>query len=167
MPVVGFTINSIEAKREKEFPNTQISINSSPLIFGIREVDVQAFDKKILALDFEFMTTYEPNAASIKVAGELLYVANDNKKILDAWDRNKTIPNEDSVEILNFMFRRCILKVLNLSDDLQLPPPVSFPFVTKAKPEEEPKAQKRAKTEPEEDEKEKELKEKIKKLTSK
>ena len=169
MPVVGFSITRIEAERGKEAISPQMNINSAPTVKDIKEIDLDALKKKALQVDFDFDTNYSPNIGSIKLSGELFYVADDQEKILDGWKNSKRIPEEASLEILNFLFRRCILKMLNISDDLQLPPPINLPFVRPTQQsqgrQQEAKTQKAA-DEPEE-QKEKELKEKIKKLTSK
>jgi hypothetical protein len=34
-----------------------------------------------------------------------------------------------NVEVLNHLFRQCLLKISNLADDLQLPPPIQLPRV--------------------------------------
>jgi len=129
MPVIGLNISSIEAKREKGVEINNISVSSSPTINSIKELDLKELQKKVLVIDFEFVTAYDPKAGSIKIAGELLYTSDTNAKVLESWNKNKSLPNEASVEILNFIFRKCILKILNLSDDLQLPPPVNLPLI--------------------------------------
>lgn len=172
MPVIGFTINSVEAAREKNAPNAQVNINTSPNIKEIKEIDLDTFGKKVLLFEFDFTTRYSPSVGLIKISGELIYTAEDNKKILDAWEKKKPLPNDASAEILNFLFRRCILKILNLADDLQLPPPINLPsFKVQGQDgtnqnAEVPKIQRKQAGE-EDDSAEKELKEKIKKLTGK
>ena len=118
MPVVGFTIKQVDAKKEREFENSQISINSTPTIKTIKEIDVQTLDRKVLLIDFDFITSYKPDAGYIKLSGEIIYAAEDNQKILDEWEKKLNLPAADSVAILNFLFRRCVLMALNLSDQL-------------------------------------------------
>ena len=171
MPVIGFTITLIEGRRDKGALNSQVKISSNPKIVSIKEIDIPEIGKKAASIDFEFVTTYTPDVGSIKVSGDLLYVSSQHSKILEMWEKNKSLPNEATVEILNFLFRKCILKTLNLSDDLQLPPPINMPFITlgngkEALPENmEPDPEKDPFESQDVDEKE--LQEKIKKLTSK
>lgn len=171
MPVVGFSVTSVEGRRGKGSLNPQVKINSTPNITAMKEVDLPEIGRKVLSMDFDFVTTYNPDIGSIKISGDLLYVSNDNTKILENWNKNKTIPNEPTVEILNFLFRRCILKILNLSDDLQLPPPISMPFIKLEGQQEAAEAVKENEANELEtkdvDEQEKELQDKIKKLTTK
>lgn len=129
MPVIGLTFKSIQAKREKGMIKSEIKINSTPKIIGVKEMDIQALNKKALAMEFEFLTLYNPTIAEIKISGELLYTTKENKVVLDSWQKNKKLPENVSVEVLNHLFRRCLIKVSNLADDLQLPPPIPMPRV--------------------------------------
>ncbi len=129
MPVIGLNVSLIEAKRDKGVEINNLSVSSSPIINSIKELELKELQKKVLVIDFEFITEYSPKAGSIKLAGELLYTSDIHAKVLESWNKNKTLPSEASVEILNFIFRKCMLKSLNLSDDIQLPPPISLPIV--------------------------------------
>ncbi len=137
MPVIGFSVKSIEANKSVDNA-AQITANSTPKITDVKEIDVHSLDKKALGLSFEFVTDYAPNVGSIKLSGEVIYLVENNKKILSDWEKNKRLPDFDSVEVLNYLFRRCLLKVVNLADDLQLPPPVQFPIVRMKEPERGP-----------------------------
>ncbi|MFH1106052.1 MAG: hypothetical protein V1731_02475, partial [Candidatus Aenigmatarchaeota archaeon] len=86
-------------------------------------------DKKALVIGFEFITDYEPDAASIKLVGELLYLDDDMKKSLNEWKKNKALPEPVMIEVLNVLFRKCLSKVLLLAEDLQLPLPLPVPTV--------------------------------------
>jgi len=59
----------------------------------------------------------------------LLYQTDKIKDILKEWKKNKRLPSEVVVPILNAIFRRCLSKIISLSEDLQLPPPIRFPVV--------------------------------------
>jgi len=133
MPVIGLTFRSISATRSEKAPSGEIRINSTPKVNDIKEVSVATLKKKALAFQFEFVTRYDPDLAELKIEGELLYLADKNELILKQWKKKKTIPENVSVEILNHLFRRCLLKMAVLADDLQLPPPIQIPRVTTKK----------------------------------
>lgn len=135
MPVIGLNIKSIEAKKEKDVVTSEIGVNSTPKINDVKEMDINTLGKKALSISFDFTTTYSPGIGEIKMTGELLYLADDNKKILAEWKKNKKIPDNVSLEVLNHLFRRCLIKITGLADDLQLPPPIQLPIV-KPKPAE-------------------------------
>ena len=134
MPIIGLRFDSMEANRGKENAAGDIKINSTPKVTDVKEVDVASLNKKALGLSFEFLTTYAPDIGEIKIVGEVLYLSENNKKILDGWKKTKALSEEMNIEVLNHLFRSCLLKISNMADDLQLPPPISIPRV---KPKEE------------------------------
>jgi hypothetical protein len=131
MAIIGLSFNVVEAKRDKEQKiKAEIKVNSVPRINDIREVTISTLGgKKVLSMDFEFVTTYDPRVGEIKIGGDLLYLTEDNKALLKQWEKEKKIPEKPSLEILNYLFRRCLIKVSNIAEDLQLPPPLPMPTV--------------------------------------
>ena len=141
MTVIGISLRKIEAKVEEidKLP-ANISVNSIPVIKSVKERDVEVMGlKKALVIGFEFNTDYEPKIGSIKMEGDVLYHSADQKKVEDSWKKEKKLPEDAAVEILNSIFRRCLLKVMNLAEDLQLPPPLRFPSVVKGAQEKKKK----------------------------
>jgi hypothetical protein len=132
MPIVGLSFSSIEARR-KSMPTSEIKVNSIPKVKEIKEVELAGLDKSGLQLSFEFLTEYVPDIGSIKVEGEMLYVADNNLKILAQWKKDKTLPEDVSVEVLNQLFRKCLLKVSGLAEEIQLPIPIQIPRVAAKK----------------------------------
>lgn len=129
MPIVGFKFESVEAKRSKSTTRGEVKINSTPKIVSIKEVNIPNLKRKALGLDFEFLTKYEPSIGHIKLTGEVLYLGDRNAQVLKKWKEKKTLPDEMNIEVLNNLFRQCLLKIANLADDLQLPPPIQLPRV--------------------------------------
>ena len=131
MPIIGMGLSMLEAKKEgTRMQQQEVKVNSTPQITGVKEVEVPNLTKKALSMDFEFMTRYEPDFASIAIKGSIMYLAEKNKPIIDEWDKNKRLPDNVSLEVLNYLFRHCLLKASILADDLQLPPPMPMPRVT-------------------------------------
>ncbi len=131
MAIIGLSFSSVEAKRDKgQRIGAEIKVNSVPRINDMKEVTLSTLgNKKVLSLAFEFVTTYNPRVGEIKIGGDLLYLADDNKKLLKQWEKEKKLPEKPSLEILNYLFRRCLLKVSNIAEDLQLPPPLPMPTI--------------------------------------
>ncbi len=129
MSVIGIRFQSFEAKRETGKASQQIKVNSVPKITGVEEKDLPMFDKKALAISFDFVTSYAPNVGSIRLSGEVYYVTEDGKKVVKDWKSSKTVPEDIRVEVINHLFRACLLKIANMADDLQLPPPMAIPRV--------------------------------------
>jgi hypothetical protein len=142
MAVIGFTLFSINAEKfdmqaDSGSKGGEINVNSSPKIKELKEVTLPNLKKKALSMDFEFLTTYDPKIGEIKINGNLLLLADKNEPILEQWKKNKSIPQAVSVEVLNYLFKKCLLKISNVAEDLQLPPPIQFPVI-KPKQKEEP-----------------------------
>ena len=66
MPIVGFSLSSMEAKRTA-MPSGEIKINSSPKVMSMKEAEVASLGKNALSLEFEFVTEYDPNIGTIKL----------------------------------------------------------------------------------------------------
>ncbi len=129
MPIIGMKFDSMEAKRENVPQKGEIKVNSTPRITSAKLIALPSITKKVLALNFDFVTTYSPQIGEVKISGEILYVHDDNQKILKQWQSKKTLPEQTNIEVLNHLFRQCLLKVANIADDLQLPPPLAIPRV--------------------------------------
>ena len=129
MTVLGIRFKSLEAKREGGKVTPQIKVNSVPKITGVKETNMPMFNKKALSVDFDFVTEYSPKIGTITMSGEVFYVTDKNKEALKKWDSDKTLPEDMRIDILNHLFRACLLKIANLADDLQLPPPMAIPRV--------------------------------------
>jgi len=129
MPIIGMKFDSMEAKRERMVDKGEIKVNSTPRITSAKLISLPSINKKALALNFDFVTTYSPEIGEVKISGELLYMSEENPKILKQWASKKTLPENVNIEVLNHLFRQCLLKVANIADDLQLPPPLAIPRV--------------------------------------
>jgi len=134
MPIVGFVINSLSAGKKGRIKD-KLNVNSVPKITSITSASSDIFKgKKALKINFDFLINYDPKIAEIKMSGTLMYVGSDIKSIQTKWKKNKTLPKNPDMEIKNFLFRKCLTLGLNLSESLQLPPPLFFPrIVPKAK----------------------------------
>jgi hypothetical protein len=85
--------------------------------------------KKALSLEFEFTTKYNPDIGEIKMSGEVIYLSDKNAKVIKDWKAKKSLPENMNLEVLNYLFRACLIKISVLADDLQLPPAVQLPRV--------------------------------------
>ena len=146
MPIVGMRIVSIEGKRGKPSDSPNININSMPKVTDVREIDLSDFDRKALALNFNLSTTYEPATPNqpkkekeppvgrIMMAGELVYLPENAQDVIKHWESSKNLPEKIRVEVINHLFRSCLLRMANIAEELQLPLPLTLPRI-------EPKAE--------------------------
>jgi len=134
MPAIGMNINGIEAKKSEE-ATVGVKVNTNTNLKDVREHDLAPLDKKCLSVDFEFVTTYlspkEKKIAEITVSGDVLFLDEDYKKILAQWKKDKKLPEDVSLQIINVVFNKCLKKAILLSDDLQLPSPIPIPVARK------------------------------------
>jgi hypothetical protein len=129
MPIVGMKLDSITGSREKGQMGGEVKINSMPKIVSVKEITVPGVKKKAIAMGFEFTTNYDPSLGMVKVEGEVLYASDSRVKILSHWKKNKRLPKDVDIEVLNHLFRHSLLKISNIAEMLQLPPPLRFPVV--------------------------------------
>lgn len=144
MTVIGILIKRIDAHSEKmDKPLERLDVINNPVIKKVEEGDEKELGiKNALLFSFEFETKYEPAIGNIKFEGELLYKAGKPKEasdIVNEWKKNKKVPKDVAIHVLNAIFRRCILLALNTAAELQLPPPIRFPSFVDASTKEDNK----------------------------
>jgi len=137
MPVIGINLKEIKATNSgKEIVG--IKVNNKANTVDVKEKDFPGIGQKGLIIDFEFETLYDSDngeIAKFNINGEVLYVGDDCKEILKTWKKEKNIPEDIHVDIINTIFRKCVSKAIMLAEDLQLAPPIGLPFAQKKKKE--------------------------------
>ncbi|MBI4181749.1 MAG: hypothetical protein HY520_02170 [Candidatus Aenigmarchaeota archaeon] len=131
MPIIGLNFTAVQATRSNKPVSGEIKVNSTPTITAVKEITMRSLKDKAITMEFEFATDYQPDIGEIKLGGNIVFIADNNKDVLDQWGKEKTLPEDVSVEILNHLFRRCLVKIATLAEDLQLPPPLDIPRVVK------------------------------------
>ena len=133
MTVLGHNITKLNAER-KSLASKKIDINSTPKITNVKEKDIDVSgltgDKRtVLGISFEFETNYKPNIGNIAIAGEVIYTGEDNKRVVSEWKKNNKLPAVADIEIKNFLLRKCLLIGVQVSQEMQLPPPLVIPII--------------------------------------
>lgn len=135
MSVIGFNIKSINAYLDEKNMKGNVSVNSTPTIESIERRDLSGIGiPDAIAIDFKFVTSYDPKAGEITMTGEILYQVKDAKKSVKQWNDDGKVDDEIMLDVLNTIFRRCLAKAVDLADLLRLPPPLRFPTVTLENP---------------------------------
>lgn len=129
--ILGISLKKVNATAGKvEKMSENMTVNSTPSITSIETKDVEVLGiKNALVVGFSFETVYDPKIGSINIDGELLYKDDNVKEIAEEWKKHKKLPDKVAIPILNAIFRKCLLKVMNEAEDLQLPPPIRFPSI--------------------------------------
>lgn len=130
MAIIGFNIKSVKGEvfdSKKEAAN--VNINSAPKIIEIKRADINVAGlKDVCIIDFKFETSYDPRIGVISIEGEVLLHSEKADEIIETWNE-KSILHEDAVlEVMNTILRKSLVKVMQIADDLRLPPPVRLPF---------------------------------------
>ncbi|RJQ18132.1 hypothetical protein C4573_00220 [Candidatus Woesearchaeota archaeon] len=130
MTVIGFNFEKITA--EKKTPvKGKISINNNVNITKVEDTKVVVTKDKQTALTFKFKytTSYEPAIGSIELEGDVLWIdtAAKNKEIMANWKKDKTLPKDINLFILNQILTKGAIEALVLSQTINLPPPVQLP----------------------------------------
>ena len=130
MPIVGLTIKEIRGKRIGDVVG-EISVNNNTALKDIKTIQIPGFGKEGLQLEFDFTSDYvdmEKKAlGSFFVNGQILFVDGDGEMAVELWKKSKLLPEDIHLSIMNAVLRKSLIKVVELADELQLPPPVSMP----------------------------------------
>lgn len=138
MPVIGVNIEKVNCERLKSVSGP-VEIRSNTNIKDVTELSMPDFNRKGLNIKFEFTTDYldqkKEKYGFIKIKGNVLYMDPDQQdRIVDEWKKTKKLDKKVNIEILNSILRKCIIKSMSFSDDLQLPPPIALPYAREKQP---------------------------------
>ena len=133
MPAIGLNLKLINASKTGEVTGP-VNISNRTKIKGVTEKNLPSLGKDGLLIEFVFYADYkskeDKNLAVIEIEGEVFFVGDDQKDVKTMWDSQKKLPDNVNIDILNIILRKCLTKSLQLSEDLQLPPPIALPFAT-------------------------------------
>lgn len=131
MTVIGFSFTKMLIEKNAPIKG-KVSINNNVGIKSLEETKLNInSDRKALKLDFEFISTYEPNIGKILLTGEVIYLTDKTKaeEAVKNWKKNKRIEKEMMTRVLNNVLAKCNVQALFLSDKMNLPPPIPLPKV--------------------------------------
>ncbi len=131
MSIIGFNITSIKGELldAKKMESANVNINSTPRILNIKKttVPVSGVDD-VYSVEFRFETNYDPKVGSIVLEGELFLQTDKGEEIVQTWEEKSALHESVTLEVMNTIMRRSLVKIIQIADDLRLPPPVRFPF---------------------------------------
>lgn len=131
MPVIGMEIKSIEGKRNDEIPRN-LRVENGPKIKDVTSKKINSLGKDVLDIGFEYECLYRVSEqkkpiANITIKGNILFLGEDTKKTIKKWKKDKKLEQKVALPVLNSIIRRSLTKIINLSEELKLPPPIRFP----------------------------------------
>ncbi len=135
MPVIGVNMRSIDSKREEDVGGN-LKVNNTPKIRGVKIKEVGNINKEALSIDFEYTCKYtkedsDESVAEINIGGEVLFMTDDPKGVVENWEENNDLPEEIVIPTINSVMRKSLTKAIDISESLQVPPPIRFPKAKK------------------------------------
>jgi len=125
MKIKNVHLKSIEARRySKDLgrpPQIRIDHNSSVIQF-------QSVKTNEASIDFSYTATYGP-LGMIKLEGNMIYEGSDARKLSQAWEETKKMPNEIASRIHTTIMHLCVPEAVGIAKELHLPPPIPLPQV--------------------------------------
>jgi len=127
MKVIGFSIKKILAE-VKESQKSNLEITSNLNLEDVKETKIEPTKQKSIIINFNFYVDYKPNIAKIEFKGHLILLDDENKteEIMKIW-KEKKLPEEIKLPILNYILEKCNLKSLELEEELGLPLHIPLP----------------------------------------
>lgn len=146
MAVLGINYTKLDVDA-KNIPYANLSINTTPKIEAVNKTQIQTGKNAIpiLVVDFSFNSVFTPDVGSINLKGNVVFQPKNEEYSLAEWSKNKKLPEEESVEIINYLFVKVTPFALFLSELFRLPPIISLPKMELKKPEAEKKDKKEKK----------------------
>lgn len=144
MAVIGHNFFKIEAERKARGKVKLGRIDNNVKIKDVERRNVRPSNSEVAVFRYVFKTDYkleEPEGeelAEIEIGGEVIW-KNGVDKIMDEWQEKQKIPEEIFKEVLNAALSKAQVKLLEVTQDLNLPIPIQLPSIKKE--DNEPKQQ--------------------------
>ena len=137
--IAGFNFTRLLAER-KDFIKGKVDINNNVSIKNVEETDLALgkSKQKALKFTFEFTSKYEPSFGNISIEGDILFIDEPKavKDITASWSKDKKIPKEIMVGLLNTVLSKCNVQALIMSQEINMPSPIPMPNVQFNQPQE-------------------------------
>ena len=139
--LAGFNFTKVSIERmSDDFKDLKIDTNIK--ILEVIEVKPEAFRSKeqILGIKFSYQINYNEEIAAIIFEGKVLLAidSKQSKEALKEW-KNKKLPEELQMPLINLIIRKSNVRALSLEDELNLPYHVPFPSVKKGEAQKQEK----------------------------
>ncbi len=133
MRLIGFSFQKISIERNQRQPenikfNTKIDVTS----IEPAKSDVLKTREELLNINFVYSILYEPDFAKIELAGNILLSVEPKiaREVVKGW-KNKETSEEFRIILFNLILKKSNIKALQLEDELNLPPHIPLPTITK------------------------------------
>lgn len=133
MPIVGFNFERINVEKKSPIKG-KVQIKSNVSITDVNEEKLPTGKTKMegLKFNFDFTINYEPNLGNINLKGHVYFLDDPKiiKDIFKQYKKDKQIPPEVTMQIINTILLKSTVKALNLAQEVNLPPHLPLPQIT-------------------------------------
>ncbi len=131
MTVVGLNFTKIAGEKTKPIKG-QVEIKNNIMIKDISESKMNVDDKRTaLKFEFEYLSLYEPKIGSIKLNGEVVYLAEKKaaQDVMKHWKDEKKAKAPFMKDLMGHVFGKCNIEAILVSKELNLPAPIPLPKI--------------------------------------
>jgi len=130
--IINFTLDKISTEKKKTAKGNIEAKNS------IKFVDVAELpspesikNQHFLKFKFEYKVVYLPDIATTEIVGYIHFLTDKEtkEKILKEWDKESKIDKDLSGHLVNYIFSKCGVMALSLSQQVGLPPHIPLPKI--------------------------------------
>lgn len=133
MPIIGYYYDKILMEKNKKV-ESDLEIKNKVQITDIEESDMPFKEKgrSTLKFKFNFELLFEPKIGKIVFNGHVLFMEDEKtiKDILKSYKKDKKLPQELTLQILNTILYKAHLKALDLGNELNLPAHLPIPKIS-------------------------------------
>jgi hypothetical protein len=118
--LLGFNFTKLLVEKNPNFKGTH-SIESNIDLKSIEKHKLELLREEAVKVVFNFVLNYK-ELGKVEIAGDLLLLLDEKtkKQVLDEW-KDKKLPNDIRLIILNIILQKSSLKALQLEEELGLP----------------------------------------------
>ncbi|MDP3916731.1 MAG: hypothetical protein Q8Q42_00395 [Nanoarchaeota archaeon] len=143
--IVNFTLDKISIEKTGISKGTIEAKNSIKFLDVAESTLPETMkDQHLIKFKFQYKISYLPNIATTEIIGHIHFMSDKQTKdkILKAWDKESKIDQSLSRDLVNYLFQRCSVMALSLSQQVGLPPHIALPKIAIKSRGEEPKKEK-------------------------
>ena len=126
LKLLGFNFTKFLAQKNPDFKGN-LEIVSNINIISLEKQKLEIIKEEAVKIDFNFTLDYK-ELGKIEILGNLLIMfdTKTQKQVLEEW-KDKKLPNDIRLAILNIILQRSSLKALQLEEELGLPLHIQLP----------------------------------------
>ena len=129
MPIIRHRYTKIEASSPEPVTG-KFEINSAINFTELDKQKTMSGDASSgFTITYDFSTKYNKDKASVRVKGEVLYVApkKEADEIESTWKEKKVLPEQTVLQVGNFCLMKAQMKAIELANGVDLQAPVRLP----------------------------------------